>query len=220
MLSHFTKLKNRLMPYLFAGAVDVHASGRPEMCAMSLAFPNDPNCAYLDRQYMLGDSLLVAPVFNDQGTVQFYVPEGGTWTDIQSGEKFPGGKWYTRQYDYFSLPLLAKPGAVIAMGAVEDKTVYDYADGVTLHIYELQNGQSVTRVIYQADLQQAMSVNVQRLGKEVRISWSGTGSNPLSSVIWSGDPIATASGAVMHVENEVVQLVPESAVQEMVLHLA
>lgn len=220
VLSHFTKLKNRLMPYLFAGAVDVHASGRPEMCAMSLAFPHDPNCAYLDRQYMLGDSLLVAPVFNDQGTVQFYVPEGGIWTDIQSGEKFPGGKWYTRQYDYFALPLLAKPGAVIAMGAVEDKTVYDYADGITLQIYELQDGQSVTRVIYQADLQQAMSVNVQRLGKEIRISWSGTDSNRVSSIVWSGEQIAAVTGAAMQVENGVVQLMPESAVQEMVLHLA
>jgi alpha-glucosidase (family GH31 glycosyl hydrolase) len=44
--------------------------------AMMLEFPDDPACDYLDRQYMLGDSVLVAPVFSEAGDVQFWLPEG------------------------------------------------------------------------------------------------------------------------------------------------
>ncbi len=39
------------------------------MRAMLLEFPDDPTCDYLDRQYMLGPSLLVAPVFSHSGEV-------------------------------------------------------------------------------------------------------------------------------------------------------
>ena len=63
VLSFFTKLKCSLMPYLFAGAVNVNLAGEPLMRAMMLEFPEDQTCLMLDRQYMLGDSLLVAPIF-------------------------------------------------------------------------------------------------------------------------------------------------------------
>src|SRR3954466_11785054 len=63
----FARLKNALMPYLWAAAVQAHTDGIPVMRAMVLEFPADPTCAFLDRQYMLGPDLLVAPVFSDEG---------------------------------------------------------------------------------------------------------------------------------------------------------
>jgi hypothetical protein len=36
-----------------------------------------------------------------------------------------------------SLPLVARPGAVIAVGSPADRPDYDYGDGVTLQIYQL-----------------------------------------------------------------------------------
>ncbi|MDQ2693428.1 MAG: alpha-xylosidase, partial [Chloroflexota bacterium] len=72
VLSKFTKLKCSLMPYLFRAAIQSHEQGTPMLRAMMLEFPNDPACEYLDRQYMLGDSLLVAPVFNEDGSVSYY----------------------------------------------------------------------------------------------------------------------------------------------------
>ena len=67
VLRHFTKLKCRLMPYLFGAAVQAHTHGTPMLRAMTLEFPADPGCDTLDRQYMLGDALLVAPVFTADG---------------------------------------------------------------------------------------------------------------------------------------------------------
>lgn len=52
---------------------------------MILEFQNDPGFDYLDRQFMLGDSLMVAPVFNENGKVKYYLPEG-CWTIFLSGE--------------------------------------------------------------------------------------------------------------------------------------
>ncbi|EAC3864758.1 alpha-xylosidase, partial [Listeria monocytogenes] len=83
----FTKLKLSLMPYLQAQSVLTAQTGIPMMRAMVLEFPEDEMTHHLDRQYMLGEHLLVAPIFNDQGTVSFYVPKTkGHWIDYLSGK--------------------------------------------------------------------------------------------------------------------------------------
>jgi alpha-D-xyloside xylohydrolase len=63
----FTDLKKTLMPYIFTMAKIAHSEGTPVMRPMMMEFPQDPACQYLDRQYMLGDSILVAPIFNSEG---------------------------------------------------------------------------------------------------------------------------------------------------------
>jgi alpha-D-xyloside xylohydrolase len=81
VLSRFTKLKCSLMPYLYHAAIQAYEHGTPMLRAMAFEFPDDPACDYLDLQYMLGDSLLVAPVFSHDGSVNYYVPEG-RWTNL------------------------------------------------------------------------------------------------------------------------------------------
>ena len=81
----FTKFKLSLVPYLYSGAVRSSKTGIPLMRSMVLEFPEDHSCRYLDRQYFLGDSLLVAPVFNEEGIAQYYLP-AGTWTNGLTGE--------------------------------------------------------------------------------------------------------------------------------------
>ena len=140
---HFIRLKLRLMPYLYEAARTAHAEGVPMMRAMVLEFPDDPGCAHLERQYMLGPDLLVAPVFSDEGDVAYYVPEG-TWTHFLSGETVTGPRWVRERHGFLSVPLLVRPGAVIPLGAVDDRPDYDHADGVTLRAYGLERGAQVT----------------------------------------------------------------------------
>ncbi len=71
------------MPYLHGAAVEAHRTGCAD-APMLLEFPDDPGCRTLDRQYMLGPDLLVAPVFSADGEVEFYVP-AGTWTHLPTG---------------------------------------------------------------------------------------------------------------------------------------
>jgi alpha-D-xyloside xylohydrolase len=113
---------------------------------MLLEFPGDPACEKLDLQYMLGDSLLVAPVFTPDGTVIFYLPPG-RWTGLLDGEVLGGARWVHSTCDFLSLPLLARPGSLIPMGQVDDRPDYDYADGVTFHLFELaESGVAVADV--------------------------------------------------------------------------
>ena len=92
VLKKFSELKCALMPYMFSAAVNTHKTGVPTMRAMVLEFPGDIACEDLDRQYMLGDSLLVAPVFTKDGDVTYYLPDG-KWTHLLSNETKVGGRW-------------------------------------------------------------------------------------------------------------------------------
>lgn len=104
VLRHFNQLKTRIMPYLLDMGREANTYGLPMLRAMVLEFPDDPTCKTLDTQYMLGSSLLVAPIFERSGRVTYYLPEG-EWRHLLSGEVRQGGKWFKEQYDFFSLPL-------------------------------------------------------------------------------------------------------------------
>ena len=161
VLAFFTKLKCRLMPYLFEAACQAHEQGLPVMRPMLLEFPADPGCDTLDRQYMLGEDLLVAPVFTYDQVVDYYLPEG-TWTGLLSGRKAQGGGWRKEKHDFFSLPLLARPNSIIPLGRRDDRPDYDYADGVILHVFELAEGRHTPVVIHSTTGQLDVTFEVAR----------------------------------------------------------
>jgi alpha-D-xyloside xylohydrolase len=146
VLRFFTKLKCRLMPYLYAHAIEAQRYGTPMMRAMLLEFPDDPTCDYIDRQYMLGASLLVAPIFSDDGRVTYYLP-AGRWTNFFTGEIKVGPGWQNETHDFMSLPLMVRPNSIIALGSHDDRPDYEYGDGLTLQVYELADGHSATTTI-------------------------------------------------------------------------
>lgn len=143
VMRHFAKLKNRLFPYLYAAAVEAHTAGTPMLRAMLLEFPHDPACRTLDRQYLLGPSLLVAPIFRDDHTAEFYLPQG-TWTSLQTGERHVGGSWRSETHDFFSLPLLVRPGTLLPTQDRSDTPTWSPTDPLTLTAYDLPDGQPIT----------------------------------------------------------------------------
>ena len=130
----FTHLKMRLMPYLHQLGVDAARTGIPLLRPMALEFPDDPAVAYLDRQYMLGPSLLVAPVMSASGEAEFYLPDG-EWTSLLSGEHVEGGRWRRETHGFDSLPLYVRAGAVLPWGARHDRPDYDYLEGLELRVF-------------------------------------------------------------------------------------
>jgi alpha-D-xyloside xylohydrolase len=172
VLSKFSKLKCSLMPYLFRTAMQAHEHGTPMMRSMLLEFSNDPTCGFLDQQYMLGDSLLVAPVFSHEGSVTYYVPEG-LWTNILDGKQVEGPGWKRETHDFLSLPLLARPNSVIPIGNRSDRPDYEYSDGVTLHVYQLENGRNVRVEIPSAKGNIETIFDVTREGNDIHIRRQG-----------------------------------------------
>ncbi len=198
VLRHFTKLKCSLMPYLFATACEAALRGIPMMRPMVLEFPDDPACNYLDRQYMLGESLLVAPVFSEDGTVSYYLPEGA-WINFFTGGPVKGGCWRKDRYDYFSLPLLVRANTVLAVGKIDDRPDYDYADGVTLQVFGLEDGKPISTRVYNMDGTPGLEVNISRTGQQISIVTQGA-EKPWSLLlrgILAYEAIKGGSGTIM-----------------------
>ncbi len=167
----FTKLKARLMPYLYQASVAAMATGVPVMRSMILEFPDDPAVRYLDMQYMLGENILVAPIFSEDGIAEYYLPEGA-WTHLISGEVHNGGKWYKEQYDYFSLPVFVRENTMLAMGTVDDNTDYDYAANAQLQVYEMKDQQETCCEITDTSGAVVFTGSVKRDGANLVITLS------------------------------------------------
>ena len=106
VLRHYTELKKSLMPYINTARKEASELGLPVMRPMILEFQDDPVCPYLDKQYMLGSKILAAPVFDKDGMVEFYLPEG-TWTSVDGKDKrvIENGRFFKEQRGYFDMPV-------------------------------------------------------------------------------------------------------------------
>ncbi|WP_069999676.1 alpha-xylosidase [Cellulosilyticum sp. I15G10I2] len=145
VLRYFTNLKCKLMPYLYNEAYNTSQTGYPMMRSMVMDF-NEPACKYLDTQYMLGESLMVAPIFNNEGKVSYYLPEG-KWMNFLTGKTLEGGRYYTETHDYMSIPLMVKANTLIAIGHNDHDVVYDYAECVEVQLIHLEEGQKASAVV-------------------------------------------------------------------------
>ena len=109
VLRHYVELKKSLMPYINEARSEAEESGLPVMRPMVLEFQEDPVCAFLDRQYMLGGKILVAPVFDPDGEAQFYLPEG-TWVSVDGSDRrvITTGRFFKEKRGYLEMPVFIK----------------------------------------------------------------------------------------------------------------
>ncbi len=132
----FTKLKLKLLPYLYSAAAETSKTGIPMIRSMAMSFEEDLNCRYLDKQYMLGDSLLVAPVFNEEGIASYYLPKG-RWTNYLTGEISEGNEWRKEKLDYFSIPLWVRENSIIPECVEAPDVNVSFRDNLVFKVYGL-----------------------------------------------------------------------------------
>jgi alpha-D-xyloside xylohydrolase len=187
------------------------------MRAMIVEFPNDPACDYLDLQYMLGDSLLVAPVFSRDGIVNYYVP-AGKWTNLLSGNIIEGPRWVRETHDFMSLPLMARPNSVIPVGSITDKPDYDYNEGVTLQVYQLEDGKQASIEIPTLDGKIETRFDVKREGSRITIQRQGA--SKAWNVFLAGiDSVEQAGNAEMETVNGSVSIKVNKEVSKLDIRL-
>ena len=168
VLRKFVKLKCALMPYLYRQAVKAHEEGIPMMRPMYVEFPEDRACEPLDKQYMLGDSLLVAPVFKESGEVEYYLPEG-VWVNLLTGTTVKGGRWQKETHDYFSLPLMVRPGSIVAVGQESSRPDYDFADGVRFLLWLPEEGMTAETGVTDLNGNVVMTVSAGRTDGKITL---------------------------------------------------
>lgn len=171
VVEFFTRLKCRIMPYIYEKAITAHEEGTPVMRPMVFDFTEDPGAWYLDLQYMLGDSLLVAPVFREDGRADYYLPEG-TWTHLLSGEVRCGGSWKRDTWDYFSMPLYVRENTLLAWGGRDDRPDYDYQKGLSLRLYQLQDGKTAVCRVPDTQGRIVNVITAKRIGDRILFALS------------------------------------------------
>lgn len=202
VLRFFTQLKGRLMPYLWAQAVKTHHTGIPMMRAMFINYADDPACLTLDRQYLLGDSLLCAPVMNEEGLAEFYLP-AGEWTDLLAPQDAPlisGGKWFRKSCGYLEMPLYVRPDTILVLGDFRDNVCYDYLSHAEVRICGLADGHSASAEIYSADGGHFCTLNAERIGNRITLSCSTGGVRYTVTVSGTGIRIPAAENGITVIE--------------------
>jgi len=164
------------MPYLYSKAVEAHREGVPMLRAMVLEYPDDPACHTLDRQYLLGDSLLVAPVLSADGWVDYYLP-AGRWTHLLSGDIQEGGRWFRAKHDFLSLPLFVRPGTILPFGSIDDRPDYEFTEGVSFRVYELDDGATTKCSVPTLNGGPGLTLTVTRRGSTIEATLEGNSSS-------------------------------------------
>ncbi len=217
VLRFFTNLKCQLMPYLFNAAIVAHQTGIPVMRAMLLEFPDDPGCDTLDRQYMLGSALLIAPVFSSNGSVEYYLPEG-KWIHFLTGQTLSGGRWQREKHGYLSLPLMVRPNTILPIGANDQKPDYEYANGVTYQLFEIEDGANLTTLIPDLKGETGPVIQVTRKGSELKIIPGGT-SLPWSVLLRGISKTESIQGGTAQRESLGMRILPQSITSEITITL-
>ncbi|GCE24409.1 hypothetical protein KDK_82090 [Dictyobacter kobayashii] len=133
----YARIRIRLNPYLYSLAWQTHEQGLPMLRPLLLEFPADPATALIDDSYMLGDSLLVAPIFSEDRqpvTRNLYLPQG-EWIDFWTDQRLIGGRYITRQAPLDTIPLYVKAGSILPLGPDRQFIGDTLPDEITLEVY-------------------------------------------------------------------------------------
>ena len=109
------KLRYALIPYIMREGKHCGVSGRSMIAPLFFDYPGDPAVWSIDTQYLFGRDLLVAPIMNEEGVRNIYLPEG-EWLDFFTGEASSGPCWMRGvQYPPERFPVFVKKNAVIPL---------------------------------------------------------------------------------------------------------
>jgi alpha-D-xyloside xylohydrolase len=167
-------------------------TGVPMMRSMVMEFQDDPSTAYLDRQYMLGDSLMVAPVFNEKGRVSYYLPQG-KWTNLFTGEISMGGVWRDEVCDYLSIPLWVRENSILPVNMEQKQAADDYRETLTLKVYGLENEASTE--VYEEN-KKLCDIKLERNGNHITGELTGEISQVKVEFVNEGRKFEIAAGII------------------------
>ena len=117
ILARWLRLRYSLIPYLYALGHQTYDSGAPFMRALFMDFPTDEQVMTIGDEYMLGRSMLVAPV-TEQGATsrRVYLPAGTDWFDWWTKARVAGGQWITAAAPIDRIPVFVRAGSIIPIG--------------------------------------------------------------------------------------------------------
>jgi alpha-D-xyloside xylohydrolase len=142
----YTKLRYRLMPYLYSLAGHSYFDDYTIMRGLVMDFGHDAKAKEVADEYLLGPSILVAPVTEYHALNRtVYLPSKSDWYDFYTGKKFAGGQDLTVEAPLERMPLFVKAGSIIPAGP-EIQYAAEKTDPITLYIFQ---GADAAFVLYE-----------------------------------------------------------------------
>ncbi len=139
-----------------------------------MEFPDDPACDYLARQYMLGDNVMVAPVFTEEGEVQFSLRKvaGHTCGTTMSS----GDPRHKQQHGFLSLPVYVRGNTLLALGN-NDQRPDCVAQRHGIPLLDLQDGHETVCEVPAADGSVIFTLKAARTGNTITVTGAGEAKN-------------------------------------------
>jgi alpha-D-xyloside xylohydrolase len=144
---YYDKLRYRLMPYIYSLSGYTYLNDYTIMRGLIMDFPHDANVKNIGDQYMFGPSLLVNPVYEYKArSREVYLPSGGGWYNLYSGQYMKGGSKITAGAPLDKIPVYVKEGSILPVGPEMQYTGEKPTDPITLYIY---TGKDATFSLYE-----------------------------------------------------------------------
>ena len=128
------RLRMSLIPYLYSAFAEYHSTGKPPFRPLVMDYPTDKNTWSVDDEYMMGDSLLVAPMFTGEKQRSVYLPLG-TWVSFYDGQAYEGGKRHEIAMGIERIPIFVRDGSLLPLAAPIEHVGTDTVFDITVHVY-------------------------------------------------------------------------------------
>lgn len=128
------ELRMRLLPYLYSAFNDYRLHGVPPIRALVMDWPDDAETRKIDDQFLVGPSLLAAPLFAGQSQRSVYLPPGG-WHDFWTGAHLIGGKRIDVSQPLDRVPLFVKENTLLPLADPVQNVHTDTVFALTVRVY-------------------------------------------------------------------------------------
>ena len=140
-MTWYTRLRYRLMPYLYSLAGSLTFDDYTIMRPLSMDFPQDKEVYDIGSQYMFGPAFMVAPVTEYKAeTKDVYFPDGALWYDMYDGRAIEGGHWENVALTYSRMPLYVRAGSIVSVGEPVQWSGENPSGPVDLYVYTGADG--------------------------------------------------------------------------------
>jgi len=104
----------QLLSYWYTLFFISESTGLPTMRPLWVAYPNDEKTWDMDKQFMAGGDLMVAPVYTQGATSQsVYFPGSAPWFDVLDGMQHAGGTTATVDAPIDKIPAYQRGGSIV-----------------------------------------------------------------------------------------------------------
>jgi alpha-D-xyloside xylohydrolase len=153
-ISKYTKLRYRLLPYIYSTAAMVTLMDYTIMRLLAFDFVNDSKVFDIKDQYMFGKSIMVCPVTNSMyydkeskplenipKQRKVYLPNGCGWYNFHTNEFLAGGQEIIADADISIIPLFVKAGSIIPLAEVAQSSKESSDNEIELIVYPGADGE-------------------------------------------------------------------------------